>query len=279
MTPWTCRAARRALESYHDAELPMEARASLQSHLRRCDSCRRERTRLRDLTEALRSAAAERPVGDPDALGRRVLARLNAERRPPLVARVQAMFVDMRLVWPVAGALVATIACSAAGIGLMRLTLREQPASMAALIGALADPGSNQNPVPPDDRMLLPRTLPDLLDRPVVDREDSVVAIAAVVTREGRVRNLELLLDDGGRTPVATEALGELLDAAALTRFEPARAGGSPVAVNMVWLLAQTRVRGGADPVIVRVPAPRARPVVRTGARPAPVAVPPIAAA
>ncbi len=277
MTRWTCRATRRVLEAYHDAELPVESRASIQSHLRQCESCRRERTRLRDLTEGLRTAAAARPVGDSEALGRRVLARLNAERRPTLVARVQAMFVDMRLVWPAAGAMLATLACTAAALGLMRLTLREQPASMAALIGALADPGSNQNPVPPDDRMLLPRTLPDLLDRPVIDR-DSVVAIAAVVTREGRVRNLELLLEADGRTPMGTQALGELLDAAALTRFEPARAGGSPVAVNMVWLLAQTRVQGRV-PVVVPVPPTRPRPVVRSSARPAPVQNPPIAAA
>ena len=278
MIRWTCRATRRVLEAYHDAELPVEARASIQTHLRQCDACRGERTRLREVTEALRTAAAARPVSDPDALGRRVLARLNAERRPALGARIKAMFVDMRLVWPAAGALLATIACTAAALGLMRFTGHEQPSSMAALIGALADPGSNQNPVPPDDRMLLPRTLPDLLDRPMVDR-DSVVAIAAVVTREGRVRNLELLLEADGRAPMGTQALGELLDAAALTRFEPARAGGSPVAVNMVWLLAQTRVRGRMAPLVVPVPATRARPVVRSSARPAAVADPPIAAA
>ena len=50
----------------------------------------------------------------------------------------------MHLVWPALGAVAATLACVAAALGLMRLTLREQPSSMAALIGVLA--GSRVEP-------------------------------------------------------------------------------------------------------------------------------------
>jgi hypothetical protein len=64
----------------------------------------------------------------------------------------------MHLVWPALGAVAATLACVAAALGLMRLTLREQPSSMAALIGVLADPGSNRNPVSLDGRLLVPRS-------------------------------------------------------------------------------------------------------------------------
>ena len=254
MIRWSCRATRRLLEAYHDGELPMEARASIQNHLRQCASCSAERHRLRQVGVELREAASDHAPADPDALGRQVLVRLAIGPEPSLTKRVRALFDDMHLVWPALGAVAATLACVAAALGLMRLTLREQPSSMAALIGVLADPGSNRNPVSLDGRLLVPRTYG--LNPPVVDREDAVFALAAVVTREGRVSALELLLQDAGRSPVGPRAIVELLDAAAQTKFEPARAGDTPVAVNVVWLLAQTRVRG-------RIAAPAASPIER----------------
>jgi len=247
MTPWTCRATRRSLESFHDEELSVESQVAVQAHLRGCADCMAEWSRLQALSSGLRAGASARTVADPDALRRQIVARLSGSSRVSLMAAVRALFVDMRLVWPLMGATLATLLCAAAALGLMRQTLREQPASMAAIIGALADPGSNRNPIAPDGRMLLPRAYVDgIFDTPVIDREDVVFALAAVVTREGRVRNLELLLQDAGHSPVGQGALVELLDAASQTRFEPARSGGAPVAVNMVWLLAQTRVRGKA---------------------------------
>jgi hypothetical protein len=43
--------------------------------------------------------------------------------------------------------------------------------------------------------------------------------------------------------------VGQVLDAAALARFEPARSGGSPVAVtNMIWLLEHLTVRAPKVP-------------------------------
>ncbi len=67
------------------------------------------------------------------------------------------------------------------------------------------------------------------------------VALAAVVTREGTIAGLEVLLADGHDA----EVMLSLLDVAAAVRFEPASFAGSPVAVNMVWLFAHTTVRGG----------------------------------
>ena len=40
------------------------------------------------------------------------------------------------------------------------------------------------------------------------------------------------------------EAMLSLLDVAAAVHFEPASFAGTPVAVNMIWLLAHTTVRG-----------------------------------
>jgi hypothetical protein len=71
---------------------------------------------------------------------------------------------------------------------------------------------------------------------------DEVWALNATITREGRVADVQLLSE----TPRETNwnAVGRVLDAAAAARFEPARSGGSPVAVtNMIWLLEHLTVR------------------------------------
>ncbi len=269
MTSWSCRSTRRSLEAFHDGELTMDSQVAVQAHLRACPSCAAEGARLQALGAGLRAGVVVHAASEADTLRRRVLARMVGGPPPTTRAVLRVMFADMRLVWPLVGASVATLLCAAAALGLMRQTLREQPASMAALLGAMADPGSNRNPIAPDGRMLLPRAYVDgIMDAPVVDREDAVFALSAVVTREGRIRSLELLLQDGGRAPVGPGVLGELLDAASQTRFEPARSGGAPVAVNMVWLLAQTRVRGG-KPAAPAPAVPRARGVTRSN-QPAP---------
>jgi uncharacterized protein (UPF0262 family) len=72
-----------------------------------------------------------------------------------------------------------------------------------------------------------------------------VFVIAAMVTREGRVANAELVQENNGRGSSDRErrAVLALLDSISNARFEPARAGGAPVAVNMVWMLANVTVR------------------------------------
>ena len=262
MSAWTCRKARRALEAYHDGELRVEDQIAVQAHLTHCATCTAERARLARVGESLRLATATRVMDDAETVGRRVMVTLPLVRQLSWRQQVSTLFDDMHLVWAAMGASIATLACVAAALGLMRLTLREQPASMKAIIVAMADPGSNRNPLSPDGRMLMPTaSLAGLVDPPMMDREDAVFALAAVVTREGTVRHLELLLQDSGHAPVGDRAIGALLDAVAQTRFEPARAlGGAPIAVNMVWLVAQTRVRGKT---ISLVPMPLAVPSVR----------------
>jgi anti-sigma factor RsiW len=262
VSAWTCRKTRRALEAFHDGELRVEDQIAVQAHLAHCASCAAERARLARVGENLRLATATRVMDDAETVGRRVMVTLPVVRQLSWRQQVSTLFDDMHLVWAAMGASVATLACVAAALGLMRLTLRVQPASMKAIIVAMADPGSNRNPLSPDGRMLMPTaSLAGLVDPPMMDREDAVFALAAVVTREGTVRHLELLLQDSGHAPVGDRAIGALLDAVAQTRFEPARAlGGAPVAVNMVWLVAQTRVRGKT---ISLVPMPLAVPSVR----------------
>jgi hypothetical protein len=75
--------------------------------------------------------------------------------------------------------------------------------------------------------------------------EDAVLALSAVVTREGRIQNIEMLAAEQARAlKVKPEVVLAMLDAASRAQFEPARAGGAPIAVSMVWVLAHTTVVG-----------------------------------
>jgi len=160
-------------------------------------------------------------------------------------------------------------------LGMMRFaTSTPQPDSLAALINLLT-PGSNENPVVPRPDVLMPKPLdPAFATGSEFDGDDEAVfTLAAVVTREGRVANLELLREAGdGVMPGTDEAkvVANLLDAVSRARFEPASVEGLPVAVNMVWLFAHTTVRGTTtvpDPTVAAPPAVKKR---RIATRPGP---------
>jgi hypothetical protein len=128
------------------------------------------------------------------------------------------------------------------------------------VIGALADPGSNRNPLSVDGRMLLPRPASaGEMSPPVLSGEEAVLMLSAVVTREGELRDLAVL--EPGLRGLSSEnpAVLKLLNTVSQTRFQPARAGGAPVAVNVVWMLAHTTVFGKEDAEVIRL-APSWRP-------------------
>jgi hypothetical protein len=192
-------------------------------------------------------------------------------------ARVRDVLDDMHIVYAGIGAAAATVFCVLVLTSMMRLTLRERPDSLAGIVSLLASPkvvteeanapGTNENPVVVDARMLMPRALDQLFLTAASATDESVFTLSAVVTREGRIVNLEWH-SASGRTPKAgsreAEAVDTLLSAASLARFEPARVAGLPVAVNMVWLVANTTVRAPKtqlDLPSTGVPAPRKRRV------------------
>jgi hypothetical protein len=120
---------------------------------------------------------------------------------------------------------------------------------MASIIDALGNPGSDDNPMRLDAHMAPPRLwIPELYDDSPelagIPQDDAVFAFATVVTREGRVAESELLLSQGA----PARDMRWMRDAFSNVRFAPAQAGGAPVAVNMVWLLARTTVRGTPRP-------------------------------
>ena len=153
------------------------------------------------------------------------------------------------------GAAVATVFCVIVMLSMMRFATRERPNSLAAIIALLAAPkvttpdpnapGTDQNPVVVDARMLMPRAV-DQLFLSTAPGADEVFTLSAVVTREGRIIDLQWHSPSGSTPKAGTreaEAVDTVLSAASLARFEPARVAGLPVAVKMVWLVANTTVR------------------------------------
>jgi hypothetical protein len=206
---------------------------------------------------ALRRATSGRVPFSADeqvSLRGSVVDRMRAERTVSLAAQVQLMFDDLHFVYAGAAAAVAALVCVIVMLGMMRFATSVRPDSLAALVGLLT-PGSNQNPVAVRDHVQMPKPLDPGFSTgsPVDGNGDAAFALAAVITREGRVANLELLHSIGEHevVPGTDEAriVANLLDAVSRARFEPASVAGLPVAVNMVWLVAHTTVRATARAV------------------------------
>jgi hypothetical protein len=272
------------LDEFHDGELPLEDRIAIQGHLRDCVTCALAASELEELRLSLRDMAQSLPDrSDPEAerLARQVTERVRVEAQFAWTAELRALFQDMHLVWAALGATAATLVCLIGSISVMHATSQERPDSLAGLISLLANPGSNQNPVRLDNHMLVPRALTDgEAFLPMSSDDNAMLALSAVVTREGRVQNIEFLNPlHAAAIKVRPDVLVAMLDAASRAEFEPAQAGGSPVAVSMVWLLASTTVRGDAnDVVLVRRPV-NSTPDRRVTTQPEPKATTPVVVA
>jgi hypothetical protein len=193
---------------------------------------------MTSLRDALKRTAAGRlaMTSEEDAgLHASIVSRVRAENNASWDARLRRMFDDMHLVYAGLGACVALVVC-VVGFGMMSVAASDRM------------PGSNQNPVVVDARMLMPRALDvGLMVAPGRDADDTAFTLSGVVTREGRILNLELYPEDGHQ-PVAgskeAKLVEMLLGAVSRAQFEPAKVAGLPVAVNMVWVVAHTTVRG-----------------------------------
>jgi hypothetical protein len=154
--------------------------------------------------------------------------------------------------WIPGGALAVSVAGAAVLATILSLFTPTNTTSLAAVL----DPGSNQNPVMVARGVSLPKVSFDaglalLLSEPLTLPTPNL-ALAAVVTREGEVSRLEVL----SPTVSANELVGSLSRLTTDIRFKPAEYGGSPVAVNVVWLFEQTTVRPSPSQPEERQPAP-----------------------
>ena len=124
---------------------------------------------------------------------------------------------------------------------------------MADRITTLANPGSDRNPLQLDMLMLAPRPLTEGPALESMSDEEAVFALAAVVTREGRISDYELLHAEressgGAQGGSSHDEVNALLDTVKQSRFAPAQTPDGAVAVNVVWLLARTTVKASIDP-------------------------------
>jgi hypothetical protein len=265
MKALTCGAARLQLEAFHDQELPLAAQIAMEKHLAACDRCATELGDLRALRQTFSTTARARASAwneERQGFEAAVLARLKAERSASLASRLGVMFEDMRLVYAGLGATAAAAACLVMMLNMTRLFADERPGSLAGVVSALAAKGVNvapqgRLPVVPvvvDARMLTSGTsgLALAADSEAVD-SDAEFSLRAVVTREGRVTNVELLHARSGE-PVGPDtlearALRPLVGAVARARFEPAMRAGLPVASNIVLNVPHTTVRPPKAPI------------------------------
>jgi hypothetical protein len=252
MKPLTCAATRRRLQAYHDGELAVCDQIAVDAHLEWCVECSNQFATLRLMRELLRGGTpGRRPLSADEAstFAAAVVNRSKAERDQSLLVRTRHMFDDMHLVYAGLGAAAATLVCVIITLSMMRFATSERPDSLAAIVTFLANPGSNANPAVIDSGnrspiVQMPRTLDASISESSSPQEDAVFALAAVVTREGTIANLEMLRGSGPRGAAEAQAIEKLMDAMSRARFEPAQVAGLPVAVNMVWLVARTTVRG-----------------------------------
>jgi len=245
-----CSDVRDRLEALHDGELPIDEQIALHRHLEDCIACGLIAGEWERIGESLRLMAEDRARTERHEVRRlafNVIERLRVEAQYSATARFKAMFQDMHLVWAGLGATFATLVCMAGSAGVLHAASQERPDSLAGVIAVLANPGSNANPLRLDAEMLAPRVRPDSGFE--MSEGDAVLALAAVLTREGRLKNIEVLAaEQATKLKVRPEVVLAMLEQASRAQFEPAQArGGHTVAVNMVWLLTSTTVVGRPD--------------------------------
>jgi Putative zinc-finger len=246
MKPLTCAAARRRLHAFHDGELSISDQIAVEAHIDWCDSCAGALADFRLIGSALRVGALRRDSMSHDeavALTSAVVSRSKAERDASLFARMGRMFDDMHLVYAAVGATVATIVCGVITLGLMRFGTDERPDSLAAIMDLLAMPGLSANTIA-IDAASHQRGTARFQAASASAEEDTVFALATIVTRDGRLANIHRLRKAGGKTRDEAKLIEGLLDAVTRARIEPASIDGSgAVATGMVWLVTRTTVR------------------------------------
>lgn len=248
-----CVDVREHLEAFYDGELTIDQRVAIQNHLGDCVACSLAARELIEVGASIREFAAQiadRTSDEPMRMTARVIERLGVEEQFSFKSQVIALFQDMHLVWAGLGATVATMICVVGSASVLHAANQQQPGSIANVISILANPGSNENPMRLNYEMLVQpkddtRPLGVMASPIAMTEEEAEYALAAVVSREGRVQGVEVI---NPRAKATHRSVNAVLNDAYRVKFAPAQArGGDAVAVSMVWLVANTTVRGRFD--------------------------------
>jgi Putative zinc-finger len=253
MTPLSCTVVLEQLEAFHDGELPVDRQIAVSSHVDHCESCASALAEFESLGSILRTTAPGRvPLACDEAAGHvsAIVNRVKVEDDASLAMRVQELFDDRHILYAGLGAAAATVACLVIMLSMMRFATKERSDSLAGMLNVLSAPVLEEHPlvirpIVLDARVMMPRALDSMFSNG--DFGDEVLAVSGIVTRDGRVANVAVLdansTDDG--LPVSDAKRYEsLVNAVSRVQFEPVMKEGSPVAVNMVWFVANTTVRG-----------------------------------
>jgi hypothetical protein len=254
MVPYLgCEHAREMLQAFIDGELLVEEQVAVETHLRWCRTCSAHVEDLRVIGDAIRLRASAAPSDarqrDLAELQAGVLERLRAQREQSFAMQVRSLSDERHLLWAGLGATMALVVCLFGTMSVLQAASVERPDSLAGVLESLANPGSDRNPMLFDGRLVqAPRGVDDTPALELLAEEEAVFALAAVVTREGRIANYEVLPSEYGAAGRhrRTSRRQQVTTLVRQSRFTPAEQGvaRAPVAVNMVWLLARTTVKG-----------------------------------
>jgi hypothetical protein len=247
MKPLTCAAARRRLHAFHDGELGVADQIAVEAHIDWCDDCATALADFRLMGTALRVGALGRDGQLHDkgaALAAQVVGLRKAEQDASLFARVQRIFDDMHLVYAGIGATIASVLCVAIMLSMMRFATAERPDSLAAIVDLMATPGSSASTIVMDPASHQRGTARFHAASESAE-QDAVFALAAIVTRDGRLANFNRLrMSHRKSTREEVDLVEALMDAVSRARIEPASMDGTHnAAAGMVWLVTSTTVR------------------------------------
>ncbi len=246
MLTWTCERVQADLSAFYDEELPVADRIAISDHLDRCPSCRVEGDDLEAIRKALQLIARTDDVAVMPGLGRLqtdILQRWDAEEKASFGRTFRNLFDDPRRASACVSVSIVASLCLAVGAFLLAQTPIRHPESLKAAMTLSARARTTDIYLPTVE---LPRAYAEaIMPTAVMNRDDEEVVFAMLVTADGYPEDVELIGErtrPGRRLPTHRE-LSELLNAAATARFEPARAAGTPVSQNVVWLVSNTTVR------------------------------------
>jgi hypothetical protein len=263
MKALTCTATRRRLHAYHDRELTIRDQIAVGAHLEWCDRCAAALAELRGVRAALQALAPGRPMVadfDGDVFTQSVVSRLKAEDDASFVSRVREMFDDMHLVYAGLGAAAATAVCVVIMLSMMRFATTDRPDSLAAVMTVLATPLEcvSGNDIT-DASGCRARWAERSARANEWDEQEAVFALEAMLTRQGRLADLEVLRATRRHRRATAEELAvieDLLDVVSRSRLDPALTSRLP---NAIWLLEQTTVRASQQPAPLDVRLPAAK--------------------